>query len=82
MVYRPTLQQIVIKISTAPTKTKSREPTYSQAFDKNKSDRQRSIFRESGIGITGVDLSKILVGKPKYWGAEVGKSDKCMGDSQ
>src|SRR6218665_309380 len=31
---------------------------------------------------TGVDLSKILGGLPKYWGEKVVKSAKCMGDSQ
>ena len=35
------------------------------------------------LSVTGVDLSKILRGKPKYWGGQkVVKSDKCMGVSQ
>ena len=35
------------------------------------------------LSVTGVDLSKILGGKPKYWGGQkVVKSDKCMGVSQ
>ena len=35
-------------ISRAPTQAKSQEPAYSQAFNQNKIDRQRSRSRESG----------------------------------
>ena len=37
-----------LNISTAPTKTRSREPAYSQALIQNKIDRQRVRYRESG----------------------------------
>ena len=37
-----------LQIYTAPTKAKSREPAYSQALVRNKIDRQRVRFRESG----------------------------------
>ena len=42
-----------LQISTAPTKAKSREPAYLQALVKNKIDRQRVRFRESGRRIVG-----------------------------
>jgi len=31
---------------------------------------------------TGIDCQKYWVGKPKYFGAKGGKSEKCMGISQ
>jgi len=34
------------------------------------------------VMISGIDLSKNWVGKPKYWGKKVVKSDECMGVSQ
>jgi len=37
-----------LDISTAPSKAKSREPAYSQAFVKNKIDMQQDRSRESG----------------------------------
>jgi len=37
-----------LKISTAPTNSKSWEPAYSQALIQNKIDRQRVRSRESG----------------------------------
>ena len=37
-----------LDISTAPTKAKSPEPTYSQALVQNKIDRHRVRSRESG----------------------------------
>src|SRR6218665_956680 len=40
------------------------------------------VMHMASTNSTGIDLSKILVGKPKYWGQKVVKSDKCMGVSQ
>src|SRR6218665_3935381 len=54
----PHLPSIVIvtvnsRLSTAPTKAKSREPAYSQALIQNKVDRQRVRSRESGRQTAG-----------------------------